>query len=87
MEPLQRRGAAVGALLTPLKKKKKKESLFLAQLGLVFRARNTRGAVVPSAGRAGSPRSQLWNCGSLAALAALRVSRVGRGSVRVGGLR
>lgn len=55
-----------------------------AQTGLVFRAKNTRGGVFPSDGRAGSPRSQLGNSGSLTALAALRVSRVGRGSVCVG---
>lgn len=55
-----------------------------AHMGLVFRAKNTRGGVFPSAGRASSPRSQLWNSGSLTALAALRVSRVGRGSVCVG---
>lgn len=80
----------VGALLTPLPKKPSKKSLFLTLGGQtptrgLLSGLKTRVEVSSLlAGRAGSPRSQLWNSGSLTALAAMRVSRVGRGSVCVG---
>lgn len=75
MEPLQRRGAAVGALLTPLKKKKKKSLFSWLSWGL-FSGLETRVgqlSLPPGAQAhleanfgtvAASPRSP--RCGSLA---------------------